>query len=111
MKVEIVTTTDTGAAREPEKLWEFPEWMEPYRELIDGHGGNEIEELVNRPNKQPNLAFTNMLVFVMACETYAQVRLLERLHAAGRLTPTFVPSNPDTHPMSCRCMYCDPDYA
>lgn len=68
--------------------WAMPEWMEPYRELIAGHGGNGVEDLMNRLRTQENLAFSNAIVFTMACEVHAQVSLLTRLYDAGLLKET-----------------------
>ena len=63
----------------------MPEWMEPYREVIAGHGGNGVDDLMNRLQTQPNLSRTNIIVFTMACEVAAQVSLLHRLHVQGLL--------------------------
>jgi hypothetical protein len=66
--------------------WVMPEWMEPYRDQIAGDGGNGVEDLMNRlRHNGENLAFSNIIVYVMACEVEAQVGILTRLHNAGLL--------------------------
>lgn len=66
--------------------WVMPEWMKPYEDLIVGHGGNGVTDLMNRLRTQANLAFTNNIVFTMACEISAQVGMLHRLRDAGFLS-------------------------
>lgn len=68
-----------------EPPWTMPEWMLPYESLIAGDGGNGVTDLMNRLRTQKNLAFTNIIVFTMACEVSAQVGLLHRLRNAGLL--------------------------
>lgn len=65
--------------------WIMPEWMKTYEDQIVGHGGNGVTDLMNRLRTQKNLAFTNIIVFTMACEVAAQVALLYRLKNAGLL--------------------------
>lgn len=65
--------------------WVMPEWMEPYRDQIVGDGGNGVEDLMNRLRNEKNLAFSNIIVFAMACEIESQVHMLTRLHNAGLL--------------------------
>jgi hypothetical protein len=71
----------------PKEPWVMPEWMVPFEEnnLIAGHGGNGTTDLMNRLRTQDNLAFSNTIVFTMACEIAAQVGLLHRLKKAGLL--------------------------
>lgn len=67
------------------ELWETPEWMKPYEGQIFGHGGNGVADLMNRLRQESNLAFSNSVVFTMACEVSAQVGLLSRLREEGLL--------------------------
>lgn len=76
--------TDESEAKTIE-FWVMPDWMRPYEEHIAGHGGNGVEDLMNRLRQVPNLAFTNTIVFTMACEVNAQVVLFHRLREAGLL--------------------------
>lgn len=71
----------------PSTSWVMPEWMIPFEEadLIAGHGGNGVIDLMCRFRDEKNLAFTNIVVFTMACEVSAQVGLLHRLRDAGLL--------------------------
>lgn len=71
----------------PKEPWVMPEWMVPFEEdgFIAGHGGNGTTDLMNRLRTQENLAFSNSIVFTMACEVSAQVGLLHRLRNAGLL--------------------------
>lgn len=68
---------------EVKEKWVMPEWMEKYREQIQGHGGNGVDDIMNRMQTEKNLAVTNIYVFAMGCEVGAQVRLLARLHGEG----------------------------
>lgn len=63
--------------------WVMPEWMEIYREFINGHGGNGVDDIMNRMQTEKRLAETNIYVFAMGCEIGAQVRLLHRLKNEG----------------------------
>lgn len=85
-----MTTEMGGASRNqgPDgktKRWLVPDWMKPYEHLITGHGGNGVEDIMNR--NEPNLAFTNIIVYAMKCEVYGQVGMLTRLYEAGLLNP------------------------
>jgi hypothetical protein len=74
---EIPETTDL-----PDESWVMPPWMRRYEHLIAGHGGNGVTDLMNRIRTQPNLAFSNVIVFTMCCEISAQVGLLHRFREA-----------------------------
>ena len=75
-----MTGTETTAER-----WTMPDWMEPYRELINNTGGNEVEDLINRLATETHLASTNIVVFTIAVAVQSQVRLLAILHQEGLL--------------------------
>jgi len=63
-------------------LWVMPEWMEPYRKLINNTGGNSVEELHNDTTTN---VFVNGPRAILCCCVHAQVNLLETLHDAGYL--------------------------
>lgn len=56
--------------------WVMPDWMEPYRYLINNTGGNTVEDLVNYRG-------TDASINALAVAVGAQVGLLEDLHALG----------------------------
>ena len=64
------------------KRWTMPEWMEPYRDMISDTGGNPIEDLMN---DHTTTAQVNLYRAVFCISTKAQVALLEKLHAAGKI--------------------------
>lgn len=68
--------------------WKMPEWMEPYRDSFYSTGGNSIEDLMDAPNRNPNLSKTNIIMFTLAMMAEAQVAILTRLHKDGKLTAT-----------------------
>ncbi len=63
-------------------VWEMPEWMEPYRELIGGTGGNTIEKLMN---DHETTAQVNLYLAAICISVKDQVGLLYRLHSKGLL--------------------------
>ncbi len=69
------------------EVWTMPEWMEPYRSFIGEHGGNTVEDLMNRLRTESRLMLTNLPVAVLALNVNAQVNLLVRLHHDGCLPP------------------------
>ena len=66
----------------PYPVWEMPEWMEPYRELIGDTGGNPIEELMN---DHETVAQVNLYRAAICISVKDQVGLLYRLHSKGLL--------------------------
>jgi hypothetical protein len=64
--------------------WELPAWMEPYRDLIGGTGGNRIEDLMSTNKENMCDAFMHA-AFMFAVD--AQIDLLHRLKAEGLLLP------------------------
>ena len=63
--------------------WTLPEWMEPYRDLIEMDlGGNSIEELMR---DETTNGFNNAIRSAMICMGEAKVRLLAGLKEAGAL--------------------------
>ena len=64
--------------------WTMPEWMEPFRKLINNTGGNSIEELVNDDGTNSNV-FNNAPRALICCAVKCQVDLLKSLHKAGAL--------------------------
>lgn len=68
------------------KKWVMPEWMEQYRPLFVNTGGNTVEELMNRLNEE-GLAFSNSVVFTLACGIYGQIGLLQNLYEKNLLSP------------------------
>lgn len=69
----------------PKKAF-FPPELESYRRFIFNTGGTAVEDLLFRLDTQPKLSITNMPVFIMAVSVEAQVNLLKRLYAEGKLT-------------------------
>jgi hypothetical protein len=65
------------------KQWTMPDWMKSFEKFFNGHGGNGVEDIMNRDDK--NLASYNIIVFAMKCETSGEVAMLERLFKAGLL--------------------------
>lgn len=63
----------------------MPEELEPYRDLINNTGGNEIEGLINDYLTDNKLMRTNVVRFTLAAMVYAQIQLLMSLHAKGLL--------------------------
>jgi hypothetical protein len=61
----------------------MPDWMEPYREMINNTGGNSVEALMN--NHSPNLGQTNVILAVLISCVDSQVQLLNTLHREGKL--------------------------
>ena len=64
--------------------WTMPEWMEPYRRLINNTGGNVIEELLN---DQETTAFNNAIRAGLIVAVSSQVALLGVLRRNGLLIP------------------------
>ncbi len=60
--------------------WTMPEWMEPYREMIDCSHDFSLEQLM----------FSGPTGVAFYDKTIHQVRLLERRHKAGVLGPVNV---------------------
>lgn len=67
--------------------WRIPDWMTPHLPLVRGCDLDQIERFVFRIETEQSLAFTNIVVWAMCLGVKEQVQLLERLHAAGLLTP------------------------
>jgi hypothetical protein len=63
--------------------WLMPDWMEPYRELINNTGGNPIEELLN---DRHTTAQVNLIRAALIVAVTSQVHLLTTLHNQGMLT-------------------------
>lgn len=53
-----------------------------YRDMFRNTGGNNIEELLERPDVD---AFSNVVLFTLHVDVLAQLHLLERLFDAGEL--------------------------
>lgn len=66
-----------GTAPEP---WVMPEWMEPYRNLIQNTGGNEIEWLMNQPD---GIGRSNLVLSALVISVDSQVTLLHRMRHKG----------------------------
>lgn len=64
--------------------WTMPEWMEPFRKLINNTGGNTIEDLVNDDGTNSNV-FNNAPRALICCAVKCQVDLLKTLHNEGLL--------------------------
>lgn len=68
----------------PEReMWIMPEWMEPYRDVLEADlGGNTIENLLNDTTTN---GFNNIIraAFISMAET--KVRMLSRLRQDGQL--------------------------
>ena len=64
---------------------ELPKEVQPYRDLISDHGGNEPEELLWRLEHEKNLTHTNIVVFSLAIMVQAQVSLIHRMVLKGIL--------------------------
>jgi hypothetical protein len=62
------------------KKWKMPEWMEPYRELVNNTGGNSVEELENDTSTS---MFINAPRAILCCCVHSQVQLLTMLHNKG----------------------------
>lgn len=63
--------------------WTLPEWMEPYREMIEADlGGNSIEGLMRDETTNGHNNVIRAALIVMG-ET--KVRMLARLRAEGKL--------------------------
>lgn len=69
------------------ETWTMPEWMEPYRQILEGaivcHAS--VETMMHRLASEPYLARTNAFVYDDAVSTVARVHLLVKLHEAGML--------------------------
>lgn len=63
--------------------WVMPDWMEPYRELINNTGGNPIEELMN---DHTTTVFVNAPRAMLCVAVGSQVALLTQLHDIGALS-------------------------
>jgi len=72
-------------AKKSTKAWVMPDWMEPYREHIRNTGGNTVEDLIDRLHHEEGLAFSNIIVYVMAASVESQVQLLMCMREAGCL--------------------------
>jgi hypothetical protein len=68
----------------------MPDWMEPYRELINNTGGNPIEELLN---DRHTTAQVNLIRAALIVAVTSQVHLLTTLHNQGMLTTLVNPSH------------------
>jgi hypothetical protein len=64
-----------------EVSWIMPEWMEPFRNLIEDTNGASVEDVMNR---LMNGRSSDVQVMRTVCVT-AQVNLLYRLHREGKL--------------------------
>lgn len=62
----------------------LPKEVEPYKHHISS-GKAEPEVLLYRLESEPNLAFTNSIVFSTALQVEAQVDLIQRMVKAGVL--------------------------
>ena len=62
--------------------WVMPEWMEPYRDLINNTGGNPVEELMNDHSTN---VFVNAPRAMLCVAVASQVMLLTHLHEGGAL--------------------------
>ncbi len=59
--------------------------LEPYFDLINNHGGNPVQELLDRLKNEKGLAQTNIIVYCMALSVECQVKLLATLKSKGLL--------------------------
>lgn len=64
------------------EIWVMPEWMEPYRKLINNTGGDTIENLMNDHTSN---SFNNVIRAGLICCVDSQVRLLHTLRKEGIL--------------------------
>lgn len=65
------------------EVWTMPEWMEPYRDLLEADlGGGTIENLLN---DRTSNGFNNMIRAALICMADSKVRLLATLHRDGLL--------------------------
>ena len=69
-----------------QQLWQMPEWMEPYRELIRTRGSRSVEEMMSDEtgdmrSPHADLRERSMWNYSVA----AQVNLLNDLHQRGLL--------------------------
>jgi hypothetical protein len=70
----------SAPAREP---FVMPDWMEPYRELIESDlGGNTTENLLNDTTTN---GFNNAIRAALICMADSKVSLLHGLHRRGLL--------------------------
>ena len=88
----------------------MPDWMEPYRELIESDlGGNTTEELIN--DHKTN-GFNNIVRAGLICMADSKVGLMGRLHVRGLLKPPSGASDvraltPDKHAILTWLAYYD----
>jgi hypothetical protein len=76
---------------EPDQVkWEMPEWLKPYRKLVEsGCGGNSAETLMN--NKGANY-FNNPVLCELIGMCSAKVNMLTTMHKL-KLLPTMEDSD------------------
>lgn len=66
-----------------DERWTLPEWMEPYRDVIESDlGGNTIEDLLN--DKTTN-GFNNTIRSALICMGESKVNMLTRLRKLDAL--------------------------
>lgn len=64
------------------RKWKMPNWMLPYRPLINNTGGNPIESLMNDKHTD---GFNNAIRSTLIISVESQINLLTMLHDRGML--------------------------